>query len=71
MFRFFYKGKEEAIRMENSVLLELVFNGGIRRLCLPTQPVGKRIPLTTQDGVSQGSTVSMILCFNLFRDFYS
>lgn len=33
MFLFFYKGKEEAIRMENSVLLELVFNGGIKRLC--------------------------------------
>lgn len=39
------------------------------RLCLPTEPVKKRIPVVNWHGVSQGSTVSMILCFNLFRDF--
>lgn len=39
------------------------------RLCLPTEPVKKRIPMVNWHGVSQGSTVSMILCFDLFRYF--
>lgn len=40
----FYKGKEEAIRMENSVLLEVVFNGGIRKIMSAYSTSGRKNP---------------------------
>lgn len=40
----FYKGKEEAIRMENSVLLEVVFNGGIRKIMSAYSISGRKNP---------------------------